>query len=95
MAEVVPMTFFRALVYIGICALLASTVGCLIGLVLGIANPDYFRAVFPHVADWPAISIVGFASSIGVVQGMMVGIFVGIVVVGILAWQYGKVVSRR
>lgn len=86
------MTTVRAFVIIAASTVVCTAGGGLLGYVVGVAAPGYYRAVF-HGGDAPGFVPAEVGLGLGVAQGAAAGLIVGIVVVLAVAW-YASRASR-
>lgn len=88
------MTVRRGFVITILSALGFAIAGGLIGLLLGTVTPSYYRAVFDIPPDSSIIPVhVGLG--LGFTQGLILGIFVGLTIVLIVAWHESRVSRFR
>lgn len=59
--------------------ILIGIIGGLLGMLLGIVAPEYYRTVFSNAAQGPAFSPVQLGLGLGATQGAGVGLVVGCV----------------
>jgi len=59
--------------------------GALLGLMIAVFVPDYYRTVLRLANDSPA-GIIGVGIVLGATQGLVTGIGVGIAIIAIYAW---------
>lgn len=85
------MTLPRAAAIVIVCAAVGALVGTGIGAALGHFSPDYYRAVLPKAADMDQVSV---GLGLGLTQGLVAGLAVGVVTVGILTWQHIRLSAR-
>jgi hypothetical protein len=86
------MTTLRAFVIIGASTVVCTVGGGLLGYVVGVAAPGYYRAVF-RGGDAPGFVPAEVGLGLGVTQGAAAGLIVGIVAVLAVAW-YGSRAAR-
>lgn len=87
------MTIGRSILLTTACCLVLSGIGGLSGLILAVAAPDYYRAVFPgmdELTDWKSVGI-----ALGATQGGIAGLVFGLVLTGIFVWRETKLESIR
>jgi hypothetical protein len=86
----VAMTILRGFAITVASAAAFGVVGSVLGLLIGIAAPDYYHTVFrvPSDADVDVLQ-VGFG--LGLTQGVGTGIGVGLVIVVVVAWYNARV----
>lgn len=61
--------------------------GGLLGLLLGVAVPEYYRSVFPRANADPNFNPPAVGFGLGVTQGAALGALVGVALAFILAWR--------
>src|SRR5262249_36996738 len=79
------MTVVRGFAIIGVTASACGTIGALIGLLLGVFAPGYYRAVFRY-GDSAEFNAVQVGIGLGLSQGLIAGLTIGCVVVLAVTW---------
>lgn len=83
------MTVLRAFAIIIASGVFFSLAGGLLGLLLGMAVPGYYRAVFRH-GNEPLFNPVEVGAGLGATQGLPGGVIVGVLVVFAVAWYNSR-----
>jgi hypothetical protein len=80
-----PLTLASALMFVLKTAAILAVVGAALGLLIGLGVPQYYRMVL-GVGDDPDFYPAVAGILLGFMQGGMLGIFAGLVLVGIVGW---------
>lgn len=80
------MSTLNALSVLFITPLLSCMAGAAIGATLGTMAPDYYRSIFPggHSGN---LNPLHLGLGLGATQGISVGLFIGLMVVGVQTWR--------
>ena len=64
--------------------------GALVGYILGVMAPDYYRTVFavPPGAHFNPVQV---GLGLGLIQGAIAGLLVGVVIVVTVAWSHSRI----
>lgn len=76
-------TFMRLLAVVIACGFVFAVLGGILGLLMGLAVPDYYRAVFRN----DAINAPTMGGVMGIGQGAAIGVLAGLVLSLILTWR--------
>lgn len=88
------MTVTKALLTVAVSALLAGAVGAGVGYALDHWTPSFFRILWPGRPGDPADPVeVGLG--LGISQGLVWGVVVGLLVVAIVAWHDTRIPATR
>jgi hypothetical protein len=79
------MTITKAILSVGLTALLFGVAGGLVGYGIGRFFPGYYRQVF-YIRD-PQVTPEDLGVGLGITQGLMWGIVTGLILVLIIAWK--------
>lgn len=88
------MTTLRAFLIIAASAAACTALGGLLGYVLGTQAPGYYRSIFAG-GDDPRFDPAEVGLGLGVTQGAIAGLVVGIAVVLIVAWYRSRLARRQ
>ena len=80
-----PLTLWSATIYVLLTSGGGMLVGCLLGLLIGVIVPEYYRTVFRYL-DGPGFNPIAFGGVLGAVQGLFGGAGIGFVILLIYAW---------
>ena len=72
--------------------LLGAVIGGALGWGIGTFTPEYYRSVFR--TDSPGFNPVEVGIALGVTEGLLIGLGVGIIVIGILTWQHVRLMQQ-
>ncbi len=84
------MTVQRGFLITIISSLGFGVCGALVGYLLAVGAPDYYRTVF-HVAPDVIFNPVHVGIGLGLTEGSMAGLLVGVVIVVTVAWYDSRV----
>jgi hypothetical protein len=88
------MTVFKAFAIILTSAIGFALVGGGVGWTLGTVTPAYYRTVYGYAGQRPGFDPVQVGLGLGITQGLVCGVFVGVVVVLAVAWHQSRRLDR-
>jgi hypothetical protein len=88
------LTLFGATLYVMLTAGAGLLVGGLLGLLIGVAAPDYYRTVFRGL-DGPGFNPALAGTILGATQGFFGGTGIGFVILIIYVWYLTRVKAVR
>ena len=83
------MTVLRAFAIIAASGASCAFLGGLLGFLLGIAVPEYYRTVFGR-GNAPGFDPVAVGVGLGTTQGLVGGLVIGVLVVFVVAWYNSR-----
>jgi len=89
-----PMTLRRSLTVTSVCSAVGMALGTSIGWVLATVAPSFYSTTFAPAAERPGFEPLHFGIGLGLSQGALVGLGVGLVVTVLLTWQYVRATAR-
>jgi hypothetical protein len=81
------MTLTKILLLMVGLTVVSAAAGLGIGYGVGLWMPNYYRALFSHSGEQPWFNPAEIGASLGLTQGVIVGVFLSLVLVGILVWR--------
>lgn len=88
------MTVIRGFVIVILSGLVFGGAGACIGWLLAVLAPDFYRAIF-RMPPGSAIDPVQVGVGVGLVNGVMIGLGLGTIIVIITTWWNVRMISRR
>ena len=85
------MTAGKALATVATTAVVCGLGGLGVGLLIGTVFPDFYRATIP-AARQPGFNIPAVGAGLGLIQGLAVGLVVGVFIVAILCWYRSRMI---
>jgi hypothetical protein len=89
-----PLTLFSATMYVMLTAGAGLLIGGLLGFLIGIAAPDYYRSVFPSM-NGPGFNPALMGTILGATQGFFGGAGIGVVILIVYIWYLTRVKAMR
>ena len=92
------MTLTKGLITVAVSAVVCGAVGMGLGLAIGRWAPDSYRAVFERGhGPWMnrPLDPEQIGIGLGLAQGVLIGIAVGVVVVGLVTWYEIRTLRRE
>jgi hypothetical protein len=83
------MNLLRAYFILGLTGLIGGALGGIIGMLLGVCAPDYYRGVF-RAHDVPGFDPLQVGLGLGVSQGIPLGLAAGAVVLIVMTWYNSR-----
>ncbi|MGV3720781.1 MAG: hypothetical protein ACO1SX_07710 [Actinomycetota bacterium] len=93
MLNATQVSLGRGIAAVVICAVCFSLLGGMAGYLIGAFAPGYYRGVFANGSD-PSFDPVQVGIGQGVTQGLVGGVFVGLIIVALAAWHDARVGRR-